>query len=144
MGLSRKNCTPKFDRICSGYQFFEVDPLDFQLILYWPPEIFHLFTLTPLNILVFPSNFDSFDWDSSQLLSLYLPGNFHWYPHRGVVSIFFLEKPNSHELPVNCLYCIEYFFEWLGQNIKVLRLFFVTFIVCIWFFCLNVGESIYD
>ena len=53
MGFSRKKLK------CWGYNFFfKLIPLDFQSILSWPLWIFHFFALTPLEILVFPSNFD--------------------------------------------------------------------------------------
>ena len=49
-----KNCIPLL-RISI---FLKLTPTDFQSILSWPPRIFHFFALTPLEILVFPSNFD--------------------------------------------------------------------------------------
>ena len=62
VGFFQKIIVPPLLRISI---FLKLTPLDFQSILSWPPGIFHFFALTPLEILVFPSNFDIPPWNSS-------------------------------------------------------------------------------
>ena len=69
-----KNCTP-----CWGYQLFEVEFSAFLHLHSGNPRFSLKFWHTPLEF---------------QLLSLYLPGNFHWYPQQGI-SIFFWKSPSE-------------------------------------------------
>ena len=53
-GFFQKKIVPPVEYI----NFFEVDPPGFPVNFIMTPGIFHFFALTPLIILVFPSNFD--------------------------------------------------------------------------------------
>ena len=69
--------------------------LDFQSISSWPPGTFHFFVLDPLEILVFPSNFNIPPWKSDYFPST--PWKFPLISSTGGFN-FFLEKPNVNFL----------------------------------------------